>query len=198
MLRATRRMIRWVSAGGAALTAAGLLAGCGGGSSATPQPMPTSPLGAGSQVRLHFRVQVAGKAASSDKIAFFGEYRAVPAGWARQSAPVPAPASGTGYVTVRLTGTEGDGVYTASQHLDPGRYAVAIFAGHGVRHSGAGAYPAPPVTRVAGTGASVDLTRDRTISGVYRGSPADRSSSAAPPSSAPSSAPATTRRHRHG
>lgn len=190
-------MGRWLLAGGAALLTAGPLAGCGGGSSATPQPTPTSPPGAGSQVTLQFRVRAAGKAAGSDKIAFFGEYRAVPGGRPRASASAPPPGPGTGYVSVRLTGGEG-GVYTASQHLDPGRYVVAIFAGHGVRHSGAGALPAPPVTMVAGTGASVDLTRDRTISGVYRGSPARRSSSAAPPPSSPPPTPTTTRRPRHG
>jgi hypothetical protein len=138
-------------------------------------------------VTLHFRARAAGRAAG-EKLAFFGEYRAAPAGRAGAAPSMPPPGPGNGYVSLRLTGGD-DGVYTASQHLDPGRYMVGIFVGHGVRHAGSGEYPAAPVRLISasggeGSGVSVELTRDRTVRGLYRDTGRSRSSSAAPPSSA--------------
>jgi hypothetical protein len=197
MARAWKRPNRWRFTGAAVLLVSGLLAGCGGGT-ARPQHPPENTTQPGAQVTLRFRARAAGKAAGSGKLAFFGEYRRVPRQGADPPASVPPPGPGTGYVSVRLTEGENDGAYTASQYLDPGRYAVAIFAGHGVRNSGAGSYPAAPVTLLPHTASTVELTGDRTVRGVYH-RPAPSSSSATPtPSTTPTSAPTTTSDHRHG
>jgi hypothetical protein len=193
MVRARMRRpstVRGVLACGLVLAAAGL-AGCGGGGAGTPattgqaSPAASATHRPGEQLTLRFRARATGNAAGQ-KPAFFGEYKRVRGDPAGASATIPPPGPGTGYVSVRLTDGDEDGVYTASQHLDPGRYVVAIFAGHGVRHAGAGTYPAPPVTRISqashGAGVTVELTRDRTVTGVYRAGAGTPSSAAPKPS----------------